>query len=851
MSFRCILLFCEKYFNSIESEFQDIFFIDHEDMRRLEIILQRPHLVKTNKVKLAVIFENHQDQFYSIPSNTFYIEDSLQHSIQLIQLMINNFPSKHPDCFDSLLKSAITKCGIILYHKTLDSFLCIYRNGGIDFPKGHFKYCKESFVDCASRKFLEETGIILSNICKHLTPSIEIQNTLFFQCTTDMCSMRKLNKYEALCNVGWVSRNDIKHRHKSSYIHDFINCPEFQKTFQYGPLSLSFIPSSLQVFQKIGSSHDCEVRLTTYNVLSDNYDKTKSTKEYSSYALDNDFRWEKIIKKCHEWADKETIICLQEVTLQRAQTTLDEFCKHRDYSFFFEHSGFEWSGYMGNGILVPRRYKIISKKYFRVGEKITEENEAKYLHHKLVYIYIYEPNTNTYFSVVNFHFPVAKNHTTNTLISNSVLNFMIQNTPFPIFYAGDMNYSPTKDECLEKIVESKGFDSLWNYTNPIPPTQHTLLSHNCVDHIYFSKNKIECLEIEPIENTDLLMPNEKQPSDHTSVSAIFKINGEKEGYYEKNEIQVFIENHQELFSTIINNTIQKIKNFFVQDSQLSSLNIDIYSRIKSVDSIYNNLLLYNNNFFTLMDILGIQIVLYSSDCQLCYYLVDWIHQNFDFCLEKYDDYFKKDHKSKNLYRCIHTTLCFENKYFLEMQITTLEFNHKNKLCRLEYNFLGNKTHLPPTSIQCKSIINYLPIKPLDTFLYKMKYSLCVIIIDEMENCLYYTKSGINIDQNEIYYTMSNLMYFSIQKNILLKYGKRAKETLQAIVTSAKNKQDADVYIVLSTFSSIMEAVAPRNVGIYIHFPNDYHYESIDMLGTFHNVISKALQYIEYTVFKNY
>jgi endonuclease/exonuclease/phosphatase family metal-dependent hydrolase len=258
------------------------------------------------------------------------------------------------------------------------------------------------------------------------------------------------------------------------------------------------------------------IKITTYNVLSDNlWDLMKVSENYK-FKLDSESRWEKIKDKLINFMKEEHIIGLQEVTLERANKTLPKILEEYNYNIVYQSYGYEKNGFMGTGILIPKKYNILDIDNICVGEMINSIEK-----NILNIITLKEPITNHIFVVANYHMPcrykepeIMKNH------CNGILKLLKKS--YPTFFVGDLNFSPNDE--LHKLI-TINFDSIWNYI-PIVPTIHSFVFEEYIgslDHILFTKDLITLEKIIPIENMELLAPNDNCPSDHTSLTAIFNL----------------------------------------------------------------------------------------------------------------------------------------------------------------------------------------------------------------------------------------------------------------------------------------------------------------------------------------
>jgi mRNA deadenylase 3'-5' endonuclease subunit Ccr4 len=121
-------------------------------------------------------------------------------------------------------------------------------------------------------------------------------------------------------------------------------------------------------------------KVITYNILNELLCKIsgfKSDKEY----LDPEYRYNLLVVKLHEWIKEDTIICLQEISLNmycKLQTFFDSY----DYCFIATHYGAVYNNYMGVGIAYPKKTKpleIIISVPATLAKKYITYTESNYI----------------------------------------------------------------------------------------------------------------------------------------------------------------------------------------------------------------------------------------------------------------------------------------------------------------------------------------------------------------------------------------------------------------------------------------------------------------------------------------
>jgi endonuclease/exonuclease/phosphatase family metal-dependent hydrolase len=235
------------------------------------------------------------------------------------------------------------------------------------------------------------------------------------------------------------------------------------------------------------------------------------------HKIDSESRWEKITNKLNTFMNEEHIIGLQELTLQRATETLPKIIEDNNYTMVYHSYGYEKNGYMGTAILIPNKYQILEIDNICIGEFIENSVEQNIMN----LVKLREPNTGHIFMVANYHMPCKYEEPTIMENHAKVILHLLQ-TQYPTIFVGDLNFMP--DNQLYSLMHSH-FNSIWNYTLP-NSTCHSYVKRDfkgCLDYIFFTKELIDMVKVLEIESTEKLMPNEEQPSDHVSLTAILRL----------------------------------------------------------------------------------------------------------------------------------------------------------------------------------------------------------------------------------------------------------------------------------------------------------------------------------------
>ena len=112
------------------------------------------------------------------------------------------------------------------------------------------------------------------------------------------------------------------------------------------------------------------VRIVQYNVLSSALSDPKYYTRCDSENLDPQIREDRVRHKLQQEMSKESIICLQEVSLDWV-AKFTPFFESMDYGFVVRNYGHSYNGYMGVGIVYPRGvYELVELELIQVGDQI-------------------------------------------------------------------------------------------------------------------------------------------------------------------------------------------------------------------------------------------------------------------------------------------------------------------------------------------------------------------------------------------------------------------------------------------------------------------------------------------------
>jgi endonuclease/exonuclease/phosphatase family metal-dependent hydrolase len=260
--------------------------------------------------------------------------------------------------------------------------------------------------------------------------------------------------------------------------------------------------------------------ISSWNVLADDLaEKMKSSGNYNIKNLNSQTRWDKILKTLDDKMTKGDIIGLQEVTKNRANTTLIPLALHKEYHFFYDSFGNYFNGFMGSGILIPKkRFKILDQYHEKIGKNCKNLISQK-IANTMNVVVLEDYDTNTKFLVANYHMPskhnipiIMEEH------SMSVMNHL-ENYTLPCILIGDFNTTPDNSHYL---FFKKNMESIWKDEKYPDTTYGNVFGEfkGCIDHMFYTPQRITA-NTKPIEKLITIIPDDNHPSDHLLVETIF------------------------------------------------------------------------------------------------------------------------------------------------------------------------------------------------------------------------------------------------------------------------------------------------------------------------------------------
>ena len=95
----------------------------------------------------------------------------------------------------------------------------------------------------------------------------------------------------------------------------------------------------------------------------------------------------------------------------------------------------------------------------------------------------------------------------------------------PVIFAGDFNTTPDKPYYSNLTKSLSSAYKTFNKTEPkqtcrAHPSYSKDMFSDCIDYVFY--NGLEVVSVEQLEESEELMPNKNEPSDHLLLSAKFK-----------------------------------------------------------------------------------------------------------------------------------------------------------------------------------------------------------------------------------------------------------------------------------------------------------------------------------------
>lgn len=280
------------------------------------------------------------------------------------------------------------------------------------------------------------------------------------------------------------------------------------------------------------------ISVLTYNILSSNL-ATLMTNErkndnivYSEYIMNNTTRFEKISLFIKEniIINKDLIICLQEVT-EEWLILFAQLFSSLNYRYLNIQYGRIINGNMGVLIAYPNKFGILKSEFYHVGQHIKiKDKNSSYASGKTniaIFLILEDKKINFKFGIATYHMPceptiqeIGLLHS--KLLYKKIISFMKY---IPWILTTDFNMIPNTLGYKYMIKHDIGCiwkDKLGYY----PITNHSYINNfefsGCIDYIFYNKNNLECKKI-IIDKIDNIIPDEKQPSDHIPIIAIFNL----------------------------------------------------------------------------------------------------------------------------------------------------------------------------------------------------------------------------------------------------------------------------------------------------------------------------------------
>jgi len=304
-----------------------------------------------------------------------------------------------------------------------------------------------------------------------------------------------------------------------------------------------------------------QIKVASYNVLSDSYSTRTSYPACSPSDLDPTVRLSRIFKLLKRCITENSIICLQEVSTSWTASFVSFFEAHY-YHFVYDLYGGKASGYMGVAIAYPRyKFSVVSVTLKRVSDLMEERpygvtedifQRAQEFANAVVFTQLKIVPDGPEFGIGTYHMPCLYGSIDNMKIMALHLSFLMaycQIVSFtkPLIVAGDFNFYPS-DSTYQLV-----------YTGSLPPNhphsveatfqpmrsayaelggepEYTCVSFNnndlkteVLDYIFVSRewnvkqvtrpHTIAHLRTQGVR----CFPSEREPSDHVMICAVLEL----------------------------------------------------------------------------------------------------------------------------------------------------------------------------------------------------------------------------------------------------------------------------------------------------------------------------------------
>lgn len=280
------------------------------------------------------------------------------------------------------------------------------------------------------------------------------------------------------------------------------------------------------------------ISVLTYNILSSNLatlmiKERKDDKEvYSEQVMDNTVRFEKISLFLKEqiMINKDLIICLQEVS-EEWLILFAQLFSSLNYRYLNIQHGRIFNGNMGVLIAYPNKFGIFKSEFFHVGQhvKIKDKNSsyAAGKTNMAILLILEDKKINFKFGIATYHMPceptiqeIGLLHT--RLLHKRITTFM---KSIPWVFTTDFNMVP--NTLGYKFMIKHNIGCIWkDKLGYYPITNHSYINNfefsGCIDYIFYNREYLECNKI-ILDKVENIIPDEKQPSDHIPIIAIFNL----------------------------------------------------------------------------------------------------------------------------------------------------------------------------------------------------------------------------------------------------------------------------------------------------------------------------------------
>ncbi len=307
------------------------------------------------------------------------------------------------------------------------------------------------------------------------------------------------------------------------------------------------------------------IQIFNYNILSTKLASPQYHKNCNPKHLETSTRLLKIKEILKEQIDQNSIICLQELSEESISNLLPFFVNHK-YTFVYD------SQFLGVGIAFPNKFILYDVHIISIGETLNQQckwrkvgrfesifNFFKKLlitpiqdvwvtaikkTNRVIGIKLSDTNR-TKFAIWTYHMPCAFTNIPLMNIHASALLSIIEKHSIGLSYilAGDFNSKPDSDVYKFITTNSMPLIPTSNVYYKVPMFTHitplySAYGHNepiytnrsgasdfngCIDYIFATKNFKLQQKLKLNQNHNNPLPDEKEPSDHLPIGAIFHL----------------------------------------------------------------------------------------------------------------------------------------------------------------------------------------------------------------------------------------------------------------------------------------------------------------------------------------